>query len=131
MRPYGASYLEIAEVLVSNGANSRKDLAELWSRIVFNIMVSNTDDHLRNHGFLLTPNAAGLSLNINESDNALGLDLARSVAPFFRVGTADANLIIERLAESVGRWADVATSLGVKRSEQEQLTDAFCTTRRA
>jgi serine/threonine-protein kinase HipA len=53
----GASYLEIAEVIGSQGSDPRADLLELWSRIVFNIMVSNTDDHLRNHGFLLAPGA--------------------------------------------------------------------------
>jgi serine/threonine-protein kinase HipA len=50
----GASYLDLAKLLISDGANTNKDLAELWKRIVFNIYVKNTDDHLRNHGFLLT-----------------------------------------------------------------------------
>ena len=51
----GASYLEIARVLIDHGAQTDIDLQELWSRIVFNLMVSNTDDHLRNHGFILVP----------------------------------------------------------------------------
>jgi serine/threonine-protein kinase HipA len=137
----GASYLEIADVIVSNGAAPREDLAELWSRIVFNIMVSNTDDHLRNHGFLLAPNAgwrlseaydmnpvpgsSGLSLNIDESDNALDLDLARSVASYFRIKDADAKLTIERIADAVRQWSDTATSLGLKRNEQDDMADAF------
>ncbi len=49
---YEASYLELAQLLTDQGANTRADLAELWRRIVFNIAVSNTDDHLRNHGFI-------------------------------------------------------------------------------
>ena len=100
----GASYLEIVEIIISHGAAPRENLIELWSRIVFNIMVSNTDDHLRNHGFLLMPSAgwrlspaydmnavpgsSGLSLNVDESDNVLHSDLVRSVAPYFRIEDA-------------------------------------------
>ncbi|KAB0545590.1 HipA domain-containing protein, partial [Pseudomonas palleroniana] len=97
----GASYLEIAEVLVREGAAPDLDLRELWRRIVFNMLVSNTDDHLRNHGFLLQPGRGwrlspaydmnpvpgdtGLRLNVSEADNAMDLDLAMSVAGYFRV----------------------------------------------
>ncbi len=139
----GASYLEIAEVIMSLGAAPREDLIELWSRIVFNVMVSNVDDHLRNHGFLLAPNAgwrlspaydmnpvpgsSGLSLNIDESDNALDLDLARSVAPYFRIKAAQATSIIDRLADAVREWSGIATALGIKRSEQAEMADAFAT----
>lgn len=137
----GASYLEIAEIIMSQGAAPREDLIELWSRIVFNVMVSNTDDHLRNHGFLLTPNAgwrlseaydmnpvpgsSGLCLNIDESDNALDLDLVRSVAPFFRIKGTQATSIVERIADVVREWRDIAQSLGVRRSEQDEMADAF------
>ena len=143
----GASYLEIAEVLTSQGAAPREDLVELWSRIVFNVMVSNTDDHLRNHGFLLTPNAgwrlspafdvnpvpgsSALCLNINESDNALDLDLVRSVAPYFRIKDAQAASIIDRMADVVGAWREIAGSVGIKRAEQGEMADAFATRRSA
>jgi serine/threonine-protein kinase HipA len=137
----GASYLEIAEVIMSQGAAPREDLVELWTRIAFNIMVSNTDDHLRNHGFLLmtgggwrlseaydmnpVPGSLGLSLNIDEADNALDLDLARSVAPYFRVKDADATSIIERIAEAVNHWSEIASSLDINRAEQREMADAF------
>ena len=137
----GVSYLEIAEVIISNGDATREDLKELWTRIVFNIMVSNTDDHLRNHGFLLVPNSgwrlspaydmnpvpssSGLSLNIDESDNALDLDLARSVAPYFRVKDAEAKFIVDRAADAVRQWPQVASALGISRSEQDAMSDAF------
>ena len=137
----GVSYLEIAEVIMSQGAAPREDLVELWTRIVFNIIVSNTDDHLRNHGFLLTasggwrlseaydmnpvPGSSGLSLNIDESDNALDLDLARSVAPYFRVKNAEATLIIDRIADVVGHWSEIASSLGINRAEQSDMAEAF------
>jgi serine/threonine-protein kinase HipA len=135
-----ASYLEIAEVLNSQGAQAGKDLLELWTRIVFNVMSSNTDDHLRNHGFLLTPDgwrlspaydmnpnpdSLGLALNIDENDSALDLDLARSVAPYFRVRDAEALRIIAQLRETMGGWRDLATKLGITRSEQETMAPAF------
>jgi serine/threonine-protein kinase HipA len=139
----GASYLEIAEVIMSHGAAPREDLRELWTRIVFSIMVSNTDDHLRNHGFLLTPNAgwrlsaaydmnpvpgsSGLSLNIDESDNALDLDLARSVASYFRIKDTAAKVIIGRVADAVRQWNQIASSLGIRRSDQDDMADAFRT----
>lgn len=97
----GVSYLELAEVIMGHGAQPNADLRELWSRIVFNILVSNTDDHLRNHGFILVPgkgwklsqaydmnpvaHADGLKLNITDADNALDLELAREVTAYFRL----------------------------------------------
>ncbi|MCK4922005.1 MAG: type II toxin-antitoxin system HipA family toxin, partial [Bacteroidales bacterium] len=96
----GASYLELVEFIMSNGANVDQDLEELWRRIVFSICVSNTDDHLRNHGFilgergwLLSPaydinpveNGSGLKLNISENDNSLDINLAIEVREFFRL----------------------------------------------
>lgn len=139
----GASYLEIAEVIMSQGAAPREDLTELWSRIAFNVMVSNTDDHLRNHGFLLAPGAGwrlsgaydmnpvpgstGLALNIDENDNALDIDLVRSVAPYFRMKHAQAAAIIERIARVIPQWRELAKGLGIKRSEQDEMADAFLT----
>jgi serine/threonine-protein kinase HipA len=137
----GASYLEIAEVITTHGAAPREDLVELWSRIAFNVMVSNTDDHLRNHGFVLSPNAgwrlspafdmnpvpgsSGLCLNIDESDNALDLDLVRSVAPYFRVKDDQATSIINHMAEVVRGWSDIASAQGITRREQSDMADAF------
>ncbi|MHB1488810.1 MAG: type II toxin-antitoxin system HipA family toxin, partial [Acidimicrobiales bacterium] len=137
----GASYLEIAEIIMSQGAAPREDLLELWSRILFNVMVSNTDDHLRNHGFLLTPDAGwrlspafdmnpvpgstGLCLNISESDNALDLDLVRSVAPYFRISDTQATATIDRIAKQVRGWRDIADSVGLSRSEQDNMATAF------
>ncbi len=133
-----ASYVEIAEVLASQGAEANRDLAELWARIVFNVLVSNTDDHLRNHGFLLTakgwrlapafdmnpnPFGTGLALDIDEADNALDLELVRSVAPYFRVRRPDE--IIERLQTGVAAWREIATEVGIARSEQELMASAF------
>lgn len=135
-----ASYLEIAEVLTSQGAEAGRDLLELWTRIVFNIMASNADDHLRNHGFLLTPNgwrlspaydmnpnpdSLGLALDIDDNDNALDLDLARSVAPYFRIRDAEALRIITRLRETIAGWREIARQLGIAAAEQDTMALAF------
>ena len=137
----GVSYLEIARVLIDQGAQTNPDLQELWLRIVFNLLVSNTDDHLRNHAFILTPgkgwclsdaydmnpvpDSHGLKLNISEADNAMDLDLTRSVAPYFRVDVKTANAIIERSSAIVRQWPKIATTLGVSAREQERMAPAF------
>ncbi len=137
----GVSYLEIADVLVRHGAQTERDLQELWSRMVFNMLVSNTDDHLRNHGFLLVPgrgwrlspaydmnpvpDAHGLKLNVTEADNALDLDLARSVAHFFRVNMTTAEEIISRQRSYVGQWRKLAQRLGISVAEQGRMASAF------
>jgi serine/threonine-protein kinase HipA len=137
----GASYLEIARVLIDHGARTDADLRELWSRIVFNMLVSNTDDHLRNHGFILVPGkgwrlsaaydmnpapeSQGLKLNVSDADNAMDLDLARSVAPYFRVSKKLADEIVERSQAVVKQWPKIADSLHVRPREQERMAGAF------
>ena len=136
----GVSYLELAEFLIKNGADVNTDLEELWRRIVFHICVKNTDDHLRNHGFLLTdkgwrlspaydinPNeyGSGLSLNISEKDNSLDLDLASSVAEYFRVDKQKANEIIEQAKRAVSNWRSVAKDMGISKAEQDRMSKAF------
>jgi serine/threonine-protein kinase HipA len=139
----GVSYLHIAEFIMRHGATPDADLEELWRRIVFNICVSNSDDHLRNHGFLLTPkgwvlspafdinpipSSTGLSLNISEHSNVLDLDLARAVAEKFRVNDKKRELIIDKITKAVGRWREVAMRLGISRSEMERMGNAFLRT---
>jgi len=137
----GVSYLEIARVLIDHGTQTNADLHELWLRIVFNLLVSNTDDHLRNHGFILVPGKGwrlsaaydmnpvpeshGLKLNISEADNAMDLDLVRSVAPYFRIDVRTANEIIERSGAIVKQWSKIAAGLGIPAREQERMAVAF------
>lgn len=137
----GVSYLELADVLIRQGSQTNQDLKELWSRIVFNILVSNTDDHLRNHGFILVPGKGwrlseaydinpvpwsdGLKLNITEADNALDLELAREVAEYFRLNLAEADEIIQDFIEIVSQWRTIANGLGLSVREQEYMADAF------
>jgi len=136
----GASYLEIAEFLSNHGAQTKADLAQLWRRIIFNIAISNTDDHLRNHGFLLTKKGwklspaydlnpivgkQGLHLNINESSNALDYDLAFEVIDFFRLTKEEANQIYDQVLIAVKQWKSVAKRLGISRGEQLIKQEAF------
>ena len=136
----GASYLELAELIMKSGSQTDHDLKELWRRIVFFICVSNTDDHLRNHGFLLgplgwslapaydmnpNPQGVGLKLNISETDNTLDLALARDVAQFFRIGDALADEIINNVISAVRGWRTSAKKFGISRDEQERMTPAF------
>lgn len=136
----GASDLEIVELLTRHGADTKADMHELWRRIVFSISVSNCDDHLRNHGFLLQPGGwklspaydinpdptgTGLSLNISDVDNSLSLDLALEVAGYFRLGNEDAKSIVDEVIDAVTKWRDVAGDLGISRGEQEAMAPAF------
>lgn len=136
----GASYLEIAEFLSTQGAQTETDLAQLWRRILFNIAVSNTDDHLRNHGFLLTKNGwklspaydlnpivgkHGLHLNITDADNALDYQLAFDVKDFYRLSQTQATQIYDEVLIAVKQWQVVAQQLGISRTEQILKESAF------
>ena len=134
------SYLHLAEFLLRHGATPSADLQELWRRIVFNICVSNSDDHLRNHGCMLTPKgwilspaydinpvagSTGLHLNISETSNELDLDLAREVAESFAVDSVQAAAGIEKITEAVSHWHTHAKAFGIPRSEMERMERAF------
>lgn len=136
----GVSYLEIVGFLERNSADVDKDLEELWRRIVFNVCISNVDDHLRNHGFLLTSQGwilspafdmnpvetgTGLKLNISENDNALDLQLALSVCEYFRLKKPKAEEIIKEVRKAVGQWRHLADQYQIGRAEQELMSRAF------
>ncbi len=136
----GVSYLELVDFLTNNGANVKNDLHELWTRIVFSICVSNTDDHLRNHGFLLSEGGwrlspaydinpietgTGLKLNITENENSLDIDLALEVHEFFRLNKAEAMAIVDRVKSAVSKWRELATRYGISRTNQEIKSPAF------
>lgn len=140
----GASYLELAEFLTQNGSNTKDDLKQLWTRILFNIMVSNSDDHLRNHGFIFDttgwrlspaydinpiPNATGLHLNIDDRDNALEVDLAFEVMNYFQLDTITADKIYQKLINAVSKWEDLAIEAGITRGERDLMKDCFLTPR--
>ncbi len=136
----GISYLELVDFINTHGSNVNEDIEQLWRRIVFNICVSNTDDHLRNHGFILTSKGwtlspaydinpvetgTGLKLNISEDDNALDLNLAIEVCPYFRLKKERAVQIIAEVKDAVQNWRTVATKYGISNAEQELKVRAF------
>ena len=137
----GASYLELAEFIMQHGAQPNRDLAQLWRRIVFSICISNTDDHLRNHGFLFIPQQGwilspaydlnpnpygdGLKLNISEFDNRQNLELAKEVSPYFRIPPKQAKQIILNTIQQVINWRELTKPLNISHAEQELMSPAF------
>jgi len=134
------SYLEIAEFISNYGVSIEKNLHQLWRRIVFNISISNTDDHLRNHGFILTNEGwilspaydlnpsidkDGLSLNIDMYNNDLDFELAKSVGEYFRLNEKQMNTIINEVSSVVSKWKEIANKIGISRSEQQLMEKAF------
>ncbi len=137
------TYLDIAGFLMQHGAKPDDDLPELWRRMTFSLLVSNTDDHLRNHGFIaedgrwrLSPaydlNAnvkrpRSLSLELDAGVPIESLDALLAAAEYFRLGKAEADANLSRIRRAVAQWREVAVRLGISRREQEEM--AVCFTR--
>lgn len=138
------SYLEIVDALRQHGAAPKADMEALWRRLVFNILISNTDDHLRNHGFLYSgPDGWRLSpaydLNpvpidikprilttaINEDDGTASLGLAMEVASYFELNDAGARNVAEQVGNAVANWRDEAVRRGLTRAEIDRMASAF------
>ncbi|WP_458458089.1 type II toxin-antitoxin system HipA family toxin [Pseudobutyrivibrio sp.] len=137
----GSSYLEIVSFLKANGAHPKDDIKELWKRIVFSIAVSNTDDHFRNHGFILendgwslspmydvNPDLYGryLSLNINDTESMLDFDVAIDAAPYYGIEKKDAEKMVDEIKDIVtNNWKDLASKYGIGRAEIERMKVVF------
>ena len=137
----GASYLDMVSFIRSNGASPKEDLAELWTRVVFNMAVSNTDDHLRNHGFLLTergwrlspaydvnPNIYGdsLSLNVSTDDSSIDFDLAIETAEYYDIDIREAKNAVATIKKTITEnWRDLAAGRGLSRGAIDCMTPAF------
>ena len=138
------SYLEIAEALRRYGAAVEHDLGELWRRVVFNVLISNTDDHLRNHGFLrsdmhgwrlspaydLNPTPTDLrprvlATHIDRHDGTASLALAMETARHYGLGAAKARRAAGEIAQAVAAWRAEAARLGLDRHEMERMASAF------
>jgi serine/threonine-protein kinase HipA len=138
-----ASYLEIAEAIEEYSPAVNADLRELWQRIIFTILISNTDDHLRNHGFLrkstagwslspafdLNPNPEGaakqLATAIDESNAEASLATALNVAGLFRLSEAEARQTVNEISTATARWQEVARAMGLATPELQRLAPAF------
>lgn len=137
----GSSYLDLVSIIKSMGCNPESDLIELWKRIVFNMAVSNTDDHLRNHAFILKKNGWALSplydvnpvpygdelsLNINEDDNHISIPLAIDAAYRFNIKKTDAEKMAKVITETVkNNWENLAIKYNIPRSKIEDMRPAF------
>ncbi len=138
------SYMEFVDVLRQHGATPRDDMRALWRRIVFSILISNTDDHLRNHGFLYTgPDGWSLSpaydLNpvptdikprvlstaISLDDGTASLELALSVADYFEIAENEARTIASEVGRAVQEWRSEAKSTGLGNAEIDRMASAF------
>jgi serine/threonine-protein kinase HipA len=138
------SYLEIADVIRQISASPKEDLKDLWRRIVFNVLISNVDDHLRNHAFLYTGPSGWrlspaydlnpvpidikprvLSTAIDLGDPRASLDIACDVAPYFDLSSTEAIKIMKEVASSTKTWRKEAEHLKIKKIEIDRMASAF------
>lgn len=137
------SYLEIAEVIETHSPAATADLARLWRRIAFSILISNTDDHLRNHGFLRL-SSAGWSLSpafdlnpepetgtrhldtaIDFDETEAKIEVLMGVAPEFRLSEPEARKVLLEVGEATSSWRRVAEEHGLSRAAVEAMSPAF------
>lgn len=135
-------YAEIAETLTDVGAVTTEDLRELWRRVAFSVLINNTDDHLRNHGFLHVPGGWRLSpaFDINPNpdpaaprqtgiggayDWAAAIDSLMTYAKEFRLTPKAAEDTLATVATAVATWQEAAAANGIRASEITQFADAF------
>lgn len=138
------SYPELVDALTAHGAQAKEDALQLYRRVVFNVLVSNVDDHLRNHGFLwsgqggwiLSPaydlnptpvdvKARILTTNIDLDEGTCSVELLQETAEYFGFGTRRAGTIIREVAEVTRTWRAVAAEVGAKRAEITRMASAF------
>lgn len=137
-----SSYLDVARAIVDFGdpASIEDDLRRLFRRLVFNVLVSNRDDHLRNHGFLRTGGGWRLapafdvnpsldkgehSLALDAAQHVPDLDIVRETASLYRLAPTDVDEIVAEVHAAVGRWRDVADEVELPNQEIERLAGAF------
>lgn len=138
------SYLEIADAIRRISASPKHDLETLWRRIVFNVLISNLDDHLRNHAFLysgirgwcLSPaydlnpvpidiKPRILSTSIDFIDPTASLDVAFAVAEYFDLREAEASNIATEVGQATAHWREEASFLKIRKSEIDRMASAF------
>lgn len=139
-----SSYPEIVDAISGGGAQAKADAAELYRRVVFNVLISNVDDHLRNHGFLWTGKAGWilspaydlnpvpadikarvLTTNIDLDEGTCSLDLVQSAAEYFGLRRDAARTIILEVARVTNTWRDVARRVGARVGEIDRMASAF------
>ena len=136
----GVGYLDLVGFIMQHSPEAKEDLEQLWRRMAFNILVSNTDDHLRNHGFLLAPlgwrlspaydmnpneMGTGLTLNISENSNEQDIALALETAHLYQLKSDRAESILKEMRREISNWRVLAKKFGIGNSEIEQTKRAF------
>jgi len=138
------SYPELVDALTAHGARAKEDALQLYRRVVFNVLVSNVDDHLRNHGFLwsgqggwiLSPaydlnptpvdvKARILTTNIDLDEGTCSVELLQETAGYFGLGDRQSCTIIREVAEVTRTWQAVAAEVGARRAEITRMASAF------
>jgi serine/threonine-protein kinase HipA len=139
------SYLELVDAIRQHGAEVRKDLKELWRRILFSVLVSNVDDHLRNHGFLYDTDKRGwrlspaydlnpvpidmkprlLCLMIDDQDNSASFELTVEVGDYFGLAEDDMRAVVTDVVNSISTWRNEARRTGVSAEEIDRMSTAF------
>ena len=137
-------YPELVDFIRQHGAHPKQDLRALWRRMVFNVLISNTDDHLRNHGFLHVPERGWtlspaydlnptptdlaprvLATAIDFDDATASLQLAFDVAPYFELDAPAARHIATEVAEATATWRQAAERFGIPSAETRRMASAF------
>lgn len=137
----GISYLDIVGFIKAHGSRPKADLLELWKRIVFNMIVTNTDDHLRNHAFMFEKNGWALSplydvnpvpygdelsLLVDDEDNSISVELAIDVSSRFGISQNEAEKIAKKMIDIVkNNWEILAKKYGLSRGQIEYMKPAF------
>ena len=136
----GASYLELVDLLQSRGADTLADCEQLFRRVLLNIRIHNTDDHLRNHGFFLDAQGIRLSpaydinpsvdrnqlsLAIDETESVCETSVAMAAYKAYGISSAQANAALESVEAAVAEWRTEATRFRIPRAEQELMAAAF------
>lgn len=136
----GASYLELVELLQSRGSNTDSDCEQLFRRVLFNIMIQNTDDHLRNHGFFIDAHGVQLSpaydmnpsiertelsLAINEVDTTCDVAIAMDANKDYGLTAERATVTLQEVRAAVANWRQEANRLRISRDEQDLMEKAF------
>jgi serine/threonine-protein kinase HipA len=139
----GASYLEFVDLLQSRGANTRADCEQLFRRVLFNILIHNTDDHLCNHGFFIDEGGIRLSpaydmnpsldrqeltLAINEVETACDVSIAIDACRYYGLNPQQAGQVLEQVQGAVDGWRDEASRLNIPKAELDLMAGAFQTT---
>ena len=135
----GNGYLDIVDFILQHCCNVEANLRQLYRRVAFSIAIGNSDDHFRNHGFLLTPKGWTLapaydlnptfndhqSLLINATTNRSDLQLLLASSEEYMIGKKEATHIIEEVKDGVSQWRSMATRIGIAKREMDLFAQVF------